>query len=104
MSEVIERPNGRTYRPRKAPRLNTFFDHEDRECLVVEFTHDVARIEEVAADRWQYATDCPFPEGRKVWWRLVPFAPNGSSYDRNWITDPARGTACVVFDHFECCP
>lgn len=101
-AHVLSRPNGKTYRPRTEPRVGEFFDYEERTCLVVEFTHDLDAAADLVREAWSYNTDCPLPVGRRVWWRLVPF-DTGCGYDRSWIDDPVRGTACVVFDHQECC-
>lgn len=102
-TETIARPNGKPYRPRTAPRVAEYVDMDERTCVVVLFTHDAQQAREQALHLWQCHTDCALPAGTRSWLRLVPF-DTGSGYERNWIVDPVRGTACVVFSHDECCP
>lgn len=101
-TETLTRPNGKPYRPRSAPRVDEYVDPSECTAVMVLFTHDTDRAAALAAARWQSYSDCPMPAGQQQWLRLVPF-DTGSGYDRNWTHDPVRGTACVVFDHSECC-
>lgn len=101
---AITRPNGKTYRPRTPVRVAEYVDHEERTCVIVLGTHDLDEAAALAADRWaEWYGDLdeasrPLPEGERTWMRLVPF-DTGTGYDHNWVFDPVRGTACVVFNH-----
>jgi hypothetical protein len=94
---AIQRPNGKTYRPRKPPAVESYVDwYDDAECVVVTRTHDIPLALELAAER---IADLELsPElARTDWWRLVPWAAD--CYDTSWINDPARGIPVVVIPY-----
>lgn len=94
----IVRPNGKVYRPRKPPALQSYVDwSDDREAVVVLRTHDIRLSLELAADKIA-ELELIAANAHTDWWRLVPF-DTGSGYERNWIPDPVRGTPCVVIPY-----
>lgn len=96
MSAPIIRPNGKTYRPRKAPSVEEFDSYSGGNGFVVLRTHDIVLATEmVSRHRGQAVSP---DECTLEWWRLVPFSVNGSGHDYNWITDEVRGVPCVVWD------
>ena len=94
MTEQIVRPNGKPYRARKPPMVETYFDTSDCESIVVLRTHDIPKALELAGDRID-DLELDRDGARTSWWRLVPWDV-GSGYDTNWINDDVRGTPCVV--------
>lgn len=97
MSTTIQRPNGKTYRPRKPPSVQLIADHNDDTGVIVLRTHDYQRAIELAShliDEYGLNPTVAYT----AWWRLVPFDPSGY-HDTAWIDDPVRGTPCVVIPH-----
>lgn len=93
---MLTRPNGKPYRPRKEPSVDLYEDHHDGLTgFVVLRTHDREKAAEMVAGVWASYYDGPLPEGRRSWWRLVPW---GYQTDSTWIEDPARGIPVVVFE------
>lgn len=91
----ITRPNGKVWRPRKPLRLSEFEDHYNETGWVVFGTHDVAVAlaflgEQLVAD-YGLTPD----QAEATWWRSVPWSSSG--HDFSYITDPDKGTPCVVF-------
>ena len=97
-AEVFTRPNGKPYRPQLAPRVDTYQDQDDYECVVVLRTHDIAKAIELAADQIEYL-GLDGANATTDWWRSVPFNPMGTGYDWSWINDPVRGIPCVVIPY-----
>jgi hypothetical protein len=97
MTVTIRRPNGKAYRPRKSPTVETYFDvHDDSECVVVFRTHDIPQAIQLAADRiedLELDSELAYTD----WWRQVPWS--AGSYDWQWISDSVRGVPCVVIPH-----
>ncbi len=92
------RPNGKVYRPKKAPSVETFFDRNDYEAVVVLRTHDFDLALKLAAD-WIDAMELQPDKAYEDWWRLVPYDANCSGHDRTWVTDTVRGVPCVVIPY-----
>jgi hypothetical protein len=92
---TIQRPNGKPYRPRKAPSVREFSDLDDNTGVVVLRTHDIQLATELASDAIS-EHDLSRAAAYTTWWRLVPFDPSGY-FDRTWQNDPVRGVPCVVF-------
>lgn len=99
---VVERPNGKIYRPRKLV-VAPVCDQDDFIYAVVVFgTREWSeRVQQLADDylAWQlgstYVARKPYP----VWWR------DGFRYgQRTWIDDPERGRAGLLFDAVERTP
>lgn len=95
MTDTIQRPNGKTYRPRKAPSVQSYFTSDERECIVVLRTHDIPAALELAAEQIASLELDP-STAHTSWWRLVPFDMHHSGYDQNWINDAERGVPVVV--------
>lgn len=91
---ALVRPNGKTYRPRREPRVDVYYDHDDVAGVVVIGTHDLEAATELATPLWEHPE--PLPSGTPSWWRLVPW-DTGTGYDRNWIVDQERGSPVVIF-------
>lgn len=91
----IERPNGKLYHPRKDITAKEFEDAYGDTGIVVLRTHDIedarSRYPELLA-----VHDLQYAEGTRDWWRLVPW--DAGSGDWSYISDPARGVPCVVFE------
>lgn len=89
---AIQRPNGKTYRPRKPPTVETLVDLQDEtSSAVVLRTHDFQTAIELA--NWhtrEYELD---PTAAYTGWlRLVPWGGDSGS----WQTDPEHGIPCVI--------
>lgn len=86
----IRRPNGKLYRPRKAPEAQYVGsdDWPPRESVFVLRTHDVAAHQEWAENlfRSQAGDDVPL-HGVATWVRLVPWDDCGHGGDSTWLTD-----------------
>lgn len=95
MPEKITRPNGKTYSPRRPPRVDHYTNHDEVACVVVIGTHDLDVAAQLAASLWDHHE--PIPTGTRSWWRIVPW-DTGTGYDRNWVTDETRGAPVVYFD------
>lgn len=95
MAEELVRPNGKLYRPRKKVTAVTFQDRYNYTGVAVLRTHDVSAAR-VAFASLLGEHELWFAEGRRDWWREVPW-DSGSGCDWSWITDEARGVPCVVF-------
>lgn len=98
MTEQIIRPNGKVYRPRKAPSAITLDDHDGMTAFVVVFrTHDIERATELAQPlldeyldyRGQITPDL-------VWLRERP--DRDYMGGRVWADDPVRGIPCVQWE------
>lgn len=93
---VIERPDGRTYRPRKLA-AHAVTDPDDGDTLigvVVLGTHDPAKAQALADGyaRWQLGSRHVAVSPVAVWWR------DGFAYGRRgWIDDPVTGRAGVWY-------
>lgn len=92
--DTLIRPNGKTYRPRREPEAQTFWTYDVMTAVVVVGTHDLEKAAELARPLWEYDED--LPEGRRHWWRLVPWDTSGL-FDRSWVDDETRGRPVVVF-------
>lgn len=93
----VRRPNGKLYRPRKAPSVETFVDHNDYDGAVVLRTHDFQLAIELASNLIDEYGLNP-THAYTNWWRAVPFDPSGY-HDWAWVDDPVRGVPCVVIPH-----
>ena len=91
----IVRPNGKVWRPRKPLRFTEFSTNDYETGFVVFGTHDVEEALNLLGIYFSdYGLD---PEQAEVtWWRSVPWSDGG--FDYSFITDPERGTPCVVFE------
>ena len=96
MSATTVRPNGKTWRGRKPIRVREFTDYDGCTGIVVLGTHDAWEATVLAA---YLIAEYELWAGDAVadWWRLVPWDTCGGGFDSTWITDPERGTPCVVF-------
>ncbi|PXY20348.1 hypothetical protein [Prauserella endophytica] len=92
----IERPNGKTYRPRKIvgfPWENDGWTNDD--CGVIVFgTHDIEAAREFAhaVIDYNFGNDLVPTKPHIGWWR--DGFENG---ERVWRADPVRGRAGVMF-------
>lgn len=91
MSEVITRPNGKPYHPRKV--TGQIIGEEDEGVLILG-THDLERAQALADQMAAYEAG-PGATAVRPWrgW----FRDGFSSGRREWITDEVRGRAGVVF-------
>lgn len=94
---VIERPNGKLYRPRKGIEAVPFEDPYGYTGVAILRTHDPEAARARFADLLSQH-ELWFAEARLGWWRLVPWDANWTGCGRSWITDEVRGLPCVVFD------
>lgn len=98
MSEVtvVERPNGKPYRARKAPAVLTIEDY-DREdvCVLVLRTHDLDVARRLAADeaRRQGYEQEQLGEACRSWYRL-----GMRDGDPFYEYDTTRGVPVVVYE------
>jgi hypothetical protein len=93
--EVIERPNGKPYRPRKVIAYGTYDEDECPVGVVVFGTHDVARARSLADSfvKCDLLDSGYAPaEPSCVWWR-----DGFEGGRRGWVQDPVRGRAGVWF-------
>ena len=94
MSEVIERPNGKPYRPRRVT-ANAVTDEDDLlSGVIVLGTHDPGRAQPLADGYavWQLGSGHVAADPVTGWWR------NGySSGCLCWISDEEHGRAGVWF-------
>lgn len=97
MTAVVARPNGKTYRARKQPSIRMYTDRDEYDCVVVLRTHDIQLAVELASNLIGELELNP-TVAYTDWWRDVPWDDSGA-YDQAWITDPVRGTPCVVIPH-----
>lgn len=96
--EPIARPNGKAWRGRNPIRVAEFYGMDECLSLVVLGTHDVEEATRRAMNTTTWTEgELWYYEPRTDWWRLVPWDACGLGYDSTWITDPERGTPCVVF-------
>jgi hypothetical protein len=91
VTEVVQRPNGKPYRPR---RVIAQAVGEDNEGVIVLGTHDLARAQ-VLADR--LARQIAGPEYTAAdpeagWWR-----DGLEGGERRWVWDEVNGRAAVLF-------
>jgi hypothetical protein len=90
-TEVIERPNGKAYRPRK---VIAHLVGEDYEGVIVLGTHDIARAQVLADELVRIYVDSREVAAGPVtgWWR------DGFECGQlRWIADEVRGRAGVLF-------
>jgi phage terminase large subunit-like protein len=93
-TEVIERPNGKAYRPRKVIAYIVVDGYEDACGVVVLGTQDVARAQVLADQLVRAEVDggCVAAAPAAVWWR------DSFEYgQRRWVSDEVRGRAGVLF-------
>ena len=93
--EVITRPDGRPYSPRKLVAHAVANDDEDLVGVLVLGTHDVLRARALADKyvAWQIGDDYAAVTYSTGWWR------DGFEYGcRRWVPDPVRGRAGVMFE------
>ena len=99
--ETMQRPNGRTYRPRR-PGLHVYaWENRDggdveRAGVIVFGTLDPSKAKDIAqemCEAWYGDTDAyHLTEPTPGWWR------NGFTYrGQTWIADEQRGSAGVMF-------
>jgi hypothetical protein len=89
--EVIERPNGKPYRPR---RVVAYGVGEDGEGVIVLGTHDLSRAQALADELARYVAGSGFVavDPWRGWWR-----DGFESGERRWVSDEERGRAGVCF-------
>jgi hypothetical protein len=88
---VIQRPNGKAYRPRK---VIGYLAGEDSKSVVVLGTHDIARAQVLADELVRIYVDSreTAADPVLVWWR------DGFECGQlRWIADEVRGRAGVWF-------
>lgn len=93
LSTEFVRPNGKVYRPRKAPRFTEYEDYSscDLKPLVLG-THDLAIAERIVGDCWDdYGVDKNAPV--KAWWR-----DGMRDGRRTFIDDPERGIPVIYWE------
>ena len=93
--EIITRPDGRIYRPRKvvAHAISDRYD-DDLIGVVVLGTHDILRARALADEyvAWQIGSEFTAVTHHTGWWR------DGFEYGhRVWVSDPVKGRAGVMF-------
>lgn len=93
----VTRPDGRVYRPRKAPRAVEVDNpdgqgNEPGSYIYVLGTHDVARAYELASARWRGVEGLT---AEQTWLRLMM-----RDGDQVFDHDPVRGAAAVIFEVF----
>lgn len=96
MPEPITRPNGKTWRGRKPIRFDEFGGWYGGTGWVVFGTHDVDLALRALGDERVFEYSLTRDRAEQTWWRKVPW--NSDGYDYSYITDPDRGTPCVVFE------
>lgn len=93
---VVERPNGKTYRARKAPVAQLLDDGDGFPTgVMVERTHDVAVARDLALAEMR-TWDCeewPMSEPQLVWVHQRPDGPERFMYE----SDAERGCPAVQF-------
>ncbi|HEY3559636.1 MAG TPA: hypothetical protein VGL05_19340 [Kribbella sp.] len=93
MSTPIQRPNGKTYRPRKPPSIEIVTDlQDDTAAAFVLRTHDMHDAINRITDQLIFEHHLDPTSAHTDWVRLAPWGDDGGT----WITDPVRGTPCVV--------
>lgn len=108
MSESITRPNGKTYRPRKAPEIGYFASNEDEPVsdVVIWGTHDLAVARPLAEEALAALNVDEFDaelrwggEPKLDWYATIPLGTDedGSSMLVGYRRDPEKGRACIVF-------
>jgi hypothetical protein len=93
-TEVIQRPNGKAYRPRKVIAYSVTDEYEEICGVLVLGTHDIARAR-VLADELvaHYVDSCEVAaEPETGWWR-----DRFESGRLRWAADEVRGRAGVLF-------
>ena len=91
MAEVIERPNGKPYRPRK---VTGQIVGEENEGVLILGTHDLGRAQALADQMAAYEAGPGYVAVRP--WRGW-FRDGFWDGRRQWITDEVHGRAGVVF-------
>lgn len=94
---TVIRPNGKPYKPRKAPVIQRCDDHYGFEIVAVLRTHDISQAVVLATQEIHELCLTP-SKAYTTWWREVPWDPSGL-YDRGWVYDPVRGMPCVVIPY-----
>jgi len=96
VADTITRPNGKVWRGRLPVRVREFTDIDWCTGIVVLGTQDAWEATVLAANLIaEY--ELRASDARADWWRLVPWDTCGGGFDSTYITDPERGTPCVVF-------
>lgn len=91
----ITRPNGKVWRARLPIRFSEFGGWYGDTGWVVFGTHDVDLALRVLGEDRVFEYVLTADRAEPTWWRRVPW--NSDGYDFSYITDPERGTPCVVF-------
>lgn len=91
MAEVIERPNGKLYRPR---RVVAYICGEEDEAVLVLGTHDYARAQVLANQMAEYVAGSGYVA---VDWVTGWYRDGFEMGHRQWVTDEVRGRAGVFF-------
>ena len=94
MGEVIQRPDGKPYRPRKLAAYAVTDDGDMLAGVMVLGTHDPGRAQPLADGYavWQLGSGHVAVDPVTGWWR------DGFGYGhRCWVTDEVRGRAGVWF-------
>jgi len=93
MTTTIQRPNGKTYRPRKPPTLEILTDLQDDVSSAIIFrTHDIEDATSRLTDSQIFEHELNPTAAYTAWLRLVPWGGDSGS----WQTDPERGIPCVI--------
>jgi hypothetical protein len=93
-AEVIERPNGKAYRPRKVIAYIVADEYEEVCGVLVLGTHDIARAQVLADSLVAYYVDSREVAADPVtgWWR------DGFESGRlRWVADEVHGRGGVLF-------
>ena len=95
MPEVITRPNGKPYRPRKVSCHAVADEWDDVVAVLVLGTHDAEAARPLAEDcvRLWAGSDCTAVRPSTGWWREA--IRDGQRW---WTDDEARGRAGVRFE------
>lgn len=95
---AIERPNGKTYQPRKvvAHRWENDDDWYEGCGVVVLGTHDVERAHRLAQECCEYWFSMSFAVSPEVGWFRLGYG-GASAGDPVWLHDAVRGRAGVMF-------
>lgn len=104
--ELITRPGGKRYRPRKPP-AGSYLDDGDGNhgAVLIWRTHDVAAHQAWAERLWRQETgDAVSLRGAACWVRLVPWDASGhgvrSTCDSTWVTcDGDDPRACPAVEY-----
>ncbi len=97
-TEAAQRPNGKTYRARKAPAAE-LVDTGDDMGVIVWRTHDIDVAVALASRVWAWESGGPLPENvRPLWAVSVPWDTYSLGVDSSVVeVTPDRGTPAVEF-------